>query len=593
MNEALLTSLSSAGLVRRARKALEKSQPHMQEHRFTFEGHQGQLDWQHPLSSRCDCGASGLCKHLVAVALHLLEPSHPLESGNEEPAKLDLHLAALLDDAGKTQVRRLYQQSQRRWATEIKLEKNTVCVGIEGHQLYFRRLQTLQDIICTQEAQRYALLAVWIYCREQKITFAWPQWLVDEQARQESVEQQSRADLQARLHKLLTTLASIGIDRLRTASLVELECLVVQMERHRLSVTPLKQLHGTLEKYLLGQGIRDRQAVLSCLARGLAALEGVQDHSLSTPSSPPERLLGLGAYPWQTESGTQGMTQVLQDEQGRWISLSESRKSAPKKLNFEQLYAGHALLEGAPSALGWQGQTWMLLHAELNAWGRVRRLQKTRVYPSTQPLEPVALCCASEIDWQQEYLCFQPSGFYHSQFNTANQCMELEYWDQEQQRVRFALPYTQLSQKAIIHLERLGTALPELIIARIERSASHIFLRPISLRREKKWINLFFDPVPQATDQQLFAQSLAHSAHLTPDQPRLTLLQQSLHGMVEALADGVPAPRPELAEQAQRLGLMTLAQLLQGGTPVDYLRAAYCAEQLLKLCLIKPIDQPQ
>ncbi|MBZ4679239.1 hypothetical protein [Shewanella algae] len=592
MNETILTSLGSAGLVRRARKALEKSQPQMQDYGFEFEGQKGLLDWNNPLASRCDCGASGLCKHIVAAALYLLEQPASPETRAEEPPRVELHLAELLNDAGKAQVRRLYQQSQRRWAADIKLAQGTVCVELQGQQLYFRCVQGLQDIICTEEAQRYALLAVWLYCREQAIAFEWPQWLLDEQAQLQYLGQQSRDQLKRRCLKLLEQMTELGIERLRPSSLVELELLLVPMDRQNLPLTALKQLHGTLEKYVSGQGVRDRKLLLSCLARSLAALEGSQPQTQRPYQQAPEQVLGLGAFPWQSEGGAHGVTQVLQDEQGRFITLAESRPKAGQQLDYVSVFRGLPMLAGAPSALGWQGKTQTLAQAELNAWGRLRRLQDTRVYPATKPLEPVSLSVADEIDWQQEYLCFRPSGLYLSGFNQASQCMELHYWDREQALLSFSLPYNKLSQRAVTNLELLGERVPELIVARIERTASHLYLRPVSLLLDN-WFSLFFDTLPQSGDQQLLARALVEPSAPQAPLPRLGLMQQTLHGVLDELADGLPAPRPTLAQRAERLGLMTLSHNLKGAKARDYLRAAYCAEKMLAMSLIKPVHYPE
>ncbi len=137
MNETILTSLGSAGLVRRARKALEKSQPQMQDYGFEFEGQKGQLDWDNPLASRCDCGASGLCKHIVAAALYLLERPASPETRVEEPPRVELHLAELLNDAGKTQVRRCISRVSAAGRRKLSLRKAQSASNWRGSSCIF------------------------------------------------------------------------------------------------------------------------------------------------------------------------------------------------------------------------------------------------------------------------------------------------------------------------------------------------------------------------------------------------------------------------------------------------------------------------
>ncbi|EKE69464.1 SWIM zinc finger family protein [Gallaecimonas xiamenensis] len=582
MNEALLTSLTSPGLVRRARKALEKAQPQLHPGHFCFEGHQGQLDWQHPANSRCDCGASGLCKHIVAAALYRLEQEQEAQPAPQAPAATEpeLDLPALLRDAGKTRVRQLHRQSQRHWQADISQQGALVQVTLGDKQVHFRRATAMADLLCPDDASHLALLALYLYCQHKGLAFPWPDYLDDQQDQRQQLAQQAIG--------LLAQLARLGVNRLQSTALLELDLLLVPLARAGLPVAPLKQLKGKLEQYLAGQGIRDGKGVLLPMARTLAGLQSPPATQPQLMEQAPAQLLGLGSYPWQTDGGAHGLTLVLQDEQGRFICLTESRNDKSQALDYQALWRSLPLLPGAPSATNWQGRTLELSQGELSGWGRLRRRQDSRVDPSDAPLAPKAVDQVALIDWQAPYLLFAPSALVDQGFDQASQCMWLHYQDAQGQGLSFSLPYSPLHHKAVANLECLGQRLPALILARIERSASHYRLQPVSLLLDS-WCNLHFDDLAKPADKQLLDTWLRQLPAQPASLAQPSALQRHLVHCLEQLADGPAGPKPQLAARSRDLGLATLARHLDSTDPLDSLRAAYIADMLMDMGREKPV----
>lgn len=104
-DEAALATLANKGLVRRAKKDLERGLVEAvelgeEEASVTVEGYTVRLDGRGPAEARCTCPAAGKCRHLVAAVLCLRE-RFAGEDGDERPdgSRLLSELLALPLDA--------------------------------------------------------------------------------------------------------------------------------------------------------------------------------------------------------------------------------------------------------------------------------------------------------------------------------------------------------------------------------------------------------------------------------------------------------------------------------------------------------------
>ncbi|MCH1923961.1 hypothetical protein L9G74_05380 [Shewanella sp. C32] len=592
MDSSIFATLASDGLVRRAEKALQKSTPELSGSApvaFQFEGQCGTLDLVNPSHSRCDCAASGVCKHIIAATLYAWQQTSTKDDADSE-AGISVDMESLLASAGKVKVRQLYRQSQLRWQAEISSDGRQVQVNVDGHNIHFGQVSQLSDIVFSSASQKYALLAVYLWLQQQAQSVAWPQWLLQEQQRQQDLLQQSRQQLQQQCLSQLLSLAQVPLAQLRQESLLEIELLQIPMEKAGFAVGALKRLCGSLAHYISGEHIRDNRQVLSHMAQLLAMLQ--RDEQLSRdepPEAPPQQLLCLGGYPWQQTGGAHGLTLVLQDEQGRFVTLAESRASAKQRLNYRGVWHSSQLLDGAPAGSAWLGHSYDIFAAELNGWNRLRQLQDTHLSPSKRPLTPLAISDIDVIDWQADYLCFAPRKFHQQQFDEAAQVMRLSYRDVHDNALCFSLPWSPLNEKAIANMALLEQQLPQLIIAKIERDSMHWHLRPIAVKLGD-WFNLYFDSLPAKTSH-FVSRWFSKYAKKPPllAAPQRSQVQQLLLKTVDELAQTPQMPHPELAKLAHELGLLTLAKQLNGTQVEHRLQASYCAEQLLQLSAIKPI----
>ncbi|WP_028294339.1 SWIM zinc finger family protein [Oceanobacter kriegii] len=660
MNDDLLASLSSPGLVRRARKALDKASPVLAAgDSFEFEGQHGQINRDNPNLSQCDCAASGLCKHIIAVCLYVadnksqtsdvggLTSDVEVQKAGCQPWTPSLDIPALLKSAGKAKVRQLWKQSQKRWAYSIETQTDSttksglVRVKIHQDEIHFRKAHDLGDLICHSQSESLRLLAVWLYCQQQQISFEWPDWLSAEQQQQAGISQQSQRWLGERIGHHLQHMLMQGIDQLRPSALLELEAMVIPMQRLGMNSAALKQLLSGLERYVSGRGIRDRSAILVSMAKLLVSLEQVQPEQLKPLQQAPQRLIGLGGYPWRNDSGAHGVTLILQDPQGQFVTLAESRATASPELNFQQTWHSGGWLDGAPSGSAWMGNIMALDNAELNGWNRLRRLQATHVYPpdaasvtSDQPFapaEPISIDKVDDIDWQAEFLCFRPSACHSTEFDEASQTLTVQYADRDGHLLAFELISSSLSKPAIINLMALESHLPELIVARIERNHVRVHLTPCAVRlphsvwpkppksryqtqlhepsahdkessahkdeqnnpeqQPTRWFSLFFDTLESCYRPTRFSQWLAKLSSQPSQSGRTSRLQQLLIHCLDQLADQPPraSAHAELARRYEDIGLKTLARLLQSAKPLDQLRAAWCVNQLLEIATILPV----
>lgn len=593
MDSSIFATLASDGLVRRAEKALQKSTPELSGAapvQFEFEQQHGTLDLVNPSLSRCDCAASGVCKHIIAATLYAWQQT-AVAADNSTTAGIHVDMPALLSNAGKVKVRQFYRQSKQRWQAEITDKGAQVQVVIEEQAIHFSQVSQLSDIICNADNQKYALLAVYLWLQQQAHAFEWPEWLQQEQQRQQDLLQQSRTELKQQCLNQLLSLAQVPLAQLRQESLLEIELLQIPMEKAGFAVGPLKRLCGSLAHYISGEHIRDNREVVQQMGQLLAMLqqEDMADN-VAEVVTPPQQLLCLGGYPWQHTGGAHGLTIVLQDEQGRFVTLAESRASLKQRLNYRGVWHSSQMLEGAPSGNDWLGHSYNIFHAELNGWQRLRQLQATYLTASKRPLTPDAVNDIDAINWQADYLCFAPKKFHQQQFDEAAQVMQLSYRDVHDNALCFSLPWSTLNEKAIANMAILEQQLPQLIVAKIERDSSHWYLRPIAVKLEQ-WFNLYFDQVPSAKASHFVSRWFAKYAKKPPTltAPQRSQVQQLLLKTVDELAQSPQMPQAELAQRAHALGLLTLAKYLHGTRVEQRLQASYCAEQLLQLSAIKPI----
>jgi hypothetical protein len=604
MNSKLLEELSSPGLVRRAQKSLRKSSPTIHAEHFQFEQHHGTLDPTNPLHSDCDCNASGLCKHIIAAYLYTVEG----ESGaspNVSASVISMDLPTVLQQAGKVRVRQLWRQSLKRWSVTIEQQSNNISVIFDqpsGRQysdispsVHFQKACQFDDLITHNHSQPYALLALWLYCQQfpRPPDWPWPQWLLDEQQQQRQMLNKNRQELTRIVQSQLKGMVSLSIDLLRTTALLELQALITPLERAKSGAAQLKQLLALIEHYVEGQGIRNRRTVLVAMSAFLAEVEKVREPDTLEQVSDnlPTQLLCLAAYPWQSKSGAHGVSMILQDQQGHFFTLAESRRKRSQPLSYEHIWKSHSMLNGAPPGATWQGKTYAIDHAEINGWQRVRRLQKTVILPSNTEVSIHSVDCVHDIDWQQPFLCFKPQSISDQWFDEARQCYDLICLDRDDNSLCFSLEYSELNKAAIVNLDQQPPGTPELIIARIEQDSQHWRLHPCALYRDG-WINLYFDTPSHHLDKTRFNQRLTQqpSALLGRRTSYMSsTLVEWLDHCINALADHPAKARVDLADQAAALGFFSLSQLLRSGDVLDSLRAAYCINHLLTLNKQKPV----
>ena len=592
MDISIFETLASAGLVRRAQKALDKSNPHISGTspiQFTFEGQQGVLDLHNPNNSQCDCAANGICKHIIAASIFAWQQAPVSEATIEENEVPQIDTNSLLASAGKVKIRQLYRQVQRRWQADIVQQGAQVCITIQEHTLHFTNVTTINDIICNEDSQAYALLGVYLWLEQQGKILQWPDWLQQEQQQQKTLLNQTKTQLKQACYAELIMLAGIPLAQLRSESLLTIELLQIPMEKAGFNIASLKRLCGTLARYMRGDHLRDKRTVLLELAHVLVMLQRQNQIKNVEHIHAPQQLLCLGGYPWHRSSGAHGLTLVLQDEYGRFITLAESRTTTEQTLNYRQIWQANQLLEGAPSGSNWFGQTQRISNAQLNGWQRLRQLKKTYVEPSEQPLNPQFIDDITLIDWQNDYVCFAPSYSHQHTFDEATQCMRLSYQDKQHNTIFFSLPYSELAHHAINNMMLFKQQLPQLIVARIERDSTQWQLRPITVKLER-WVNLYFDDLTDKKTSNIFSNWLAKQPPQAPlSSPRQDKVQQFLLKVLDELAQSHIMPQQSLSEMAQKLGLRTLSHFLSNSGPEHRLKAAYCTEQLLQLSSIKPV----
>jgi hypothetical protein len=520
-------SLASRGLLRRARKEIDKGLPialagiEGVEAVVSVGEHRVRLPVAGPAQAQCSCPATATCQHILAACLQLPELVGPVAGGLEqeegsppEPSAarwLALDARSFRRWAGAEACRRACRLLVDH-APEV-LEEGQVTVRFNtGVVCHLPPTGDLGGII-TKAAPRlhraYAVAAVLALQRSHGISVT----------AQAETGQGADTSLLPVIQEIVEEVVEAGLNHVSRGAIARLQALAVQCRGARL-YRPALEMESCVQdmEWLLDRHARaSTERLFNRLARLYGLAEALRHHGDGAPAQLTglgrsrylERaqlaLLGLGAYPWETDSGYHGLTALfLSPDERAFFSWSEVRPLESAD-GFDPLrrFKGEAPWASGTSLRALATQAFTLQHPHVNEQRRLGSREGCRA----TDLRPLSVGDVEAVgstvfrSWRRlkeaqhdarriglwrgvpldgaVVVCPQRWGERH--FDQISQAFHLELHDDQGDRMFVTLPFAPLTERAIGFLETFKPADGATMLLAMYRTSPHEHLWPVSL----------------------------------------------------------------------------------------------------------------
>lgn len=431
-------ALANRGLLRRAGKDLESAPPVVVAESdaaldLEFAGHRLHFDEHGPGKATCSCPTSGVCQHILAVALWLQKPDGAVPTdAAQAPAAPDADTLAPLHEAllrfTPAQLVKHAGKPGYRWAwqfvddldpeRELRLARGTnIVIGFVRPRVDFRYPGGGLDALIADaevgDAAKYRVAAVLAYQRAHGVPITPPDAgaaprtaaldLGQDHALPETGEfarHESRARLRASVHKLLAECVELGFSHLSQAIADRFATLAVwaQGADYPRLARLLRRLADHVELLLARAGGADEHrlfeeatlvhalvaALESAEARGAAPAHLVGRARDRYEAVGELELLGLGAMPWRAASGYVGLTMLFWSPVGKqFLSCSDARPEGQIGFDPVARYRQSGPWQGLGSPEQASGRRLRLAQAQASELGRLSAGEKTSALVET------------------------------------------------------------------------------------------------------------------------------------------------------------------------------------------------------------------
>ncbi len=217
-------------------------------------------------------------------------------------------------------------------------------------------------------------------------------------------------------------------------------------------------------------------------------------------------LTGLGAFPWRTASGFEGLSVLFWDaSQQRVLTWSNSRPiSTAGRFDIGQAFHNETIWPGGASADQLARSQFRLRDARLNALGRLSGSRQSSVSEvSPLRLETIDFGRRAVTDWNElgshmrrtsafglreadpldRLMVLQPSRWGERVFNELQQRFSWSLLDQHEAALEISLPWADMHEKSIEFLEAVKPDRDQLsaVVVRVAINDGLLFIEPLTL----------------------------------------------------------------------------------------------------------------
>ncbi len=541
-----LAALASKGLVRRARKDLETVRPQILDPADAAELLRVQLADAvaelalPPAQSRCDCPASGICRHILAALIFLkesaAEPGGSASAGNTVGAEPD---AAPIAASAVADVMALDDDAIDKWAGKalVARARKALALGLpvefEAGERVAARLPTRNvtcrwmpgcgpaGMVCSCHEPRVCEHRVTVVLALQA---ARGTRVLDDAGNIALAEAagapRSREDVLASVGSVVAELVALGLSRLSRASAERLRTLAISA--HGVDLPRLERLLAGLAAEVELALARDAQADsasllaqaarVEALRRGLARRPNprlIGQHMTSYEPVGDIELVGMGARTWRSPSGFTGLTVYFWDSSARnWATWTDTRPLTTSGFDPLLRYRADGPWPGLASPAEASRNSLRLIGAWRNRQGRLSGRPTTRAIPIGQADVagvPVRLEHWDALAYlarqlfgggfqdrsEQDSIVFlAPARWGPALFDEVRQELLRCVWDREGRPLLLALRHDKGTEGAVTTLLGHDASATQSVLGLLRLRGDRLSVEPITLHTENGPINL-------------------------------------------------------------------------------------------------------
>ncbi|MDP1588245.1 MAG: SWIM zinc finger family protein [Prosthecobacter sp.] len=600
-----LEALANKGLLRRAQKDLERGEVAgfeivEQGLVVTVSGHRVTLIEAGPAKAACTCPAPGICQHIIAACLKLMQEPSVEPAGDAHAEWLALSDEQIIAAYGFAVLRAAHELTL---ANAAQIERSTVLtvrfpslnaevMALPGAGLAGIIVRGLNEKKHTQ----LAAAAVLVVRRESGIDWQPPMTEVNRETpvHRDEVLKAVIALLEEAIATGLARLSSGLVERIDSLSIsaqtAELHRLGLVLQRIATQATDWLQRRPHADLGLIFAEMATAYALAHAkpqLAAGVARESYIEVGGLD--------LIGVAAWPWRTPSGYEGLTLLFWDPaNATWSTWSDARPRAfAGGFSAVARYTQPGPWEGAESPAQVARSRFRLMQAKRNRWGRLSSSAQSKVLVTgATDLSTLPACDdwskidlkpslgLKERDPRSAYQLLQPASWERQAFDPIEQCLVWLLHDPHGHTLEMRLDFDGLSQPAIERLEAMTDAdlKQARLLGRCLQISGRLQVQPLALLCDGKTTSLHFAEAKVATASPGIAASIAEDEELediTPEDSNATQnpVSQFVLATISALEwlaeSGLRARNTEvrsrledLSKQARGLGLTNLSPLL-------------------------------
>ncbi|HXQ70667.1 MAG TPA: hypothetical protein VN844_09280 [Pyrinomonadaceae bacterium] len=588
-DDASWEALASKGLLRRARKDLEKGiEIEIREQsanvlQISVPPFLVSFSEAGPGNATCSCPAPGMCQHIIAAGLYL-----------QSRAKVAEEKVVTSAESVRDEIRLLTTERLKAWvgAAEYRkalalLEKNTLPPVIDYSDVVTVRLMPsaievrfvphagLEGMILPKQQGKRAGVAAIIALRK-SLGFEIPAPVGQHSLVEITGTPRTKKEILNSACSVLEEAIAVGLSHPSEMLVNRLVTLSVsaqgaQMPRVALA---LKTVSDEVKSILEREARADEARLLLVMGRVYALMDAIRsgnDHqSVELAGTargqyievPEMELSGVGAYTWQTGSGYVGLTLIFWTNQtSEFLTWSYARPEI-QRADARQRFYGEGPWEGAQSPKQVSTSQLKLRHARRTVRGRLSGSTKTSALVLS-PVKPETLDFGERLFTQWNELAryvaskrplglrdpnplelivvLQPHQFGERKFDSITQTFRWEVFDEIGASLTLALPFRDWTKESVAVLESLAPARDQTwkLLVKATPDDNELSVEPISILRpensEGPVFHLAFDSLPEPGSVDVVSSSADSDDQ--PEESEEALVVEPIHAAVGSLRD--------------------------------------------------------
>lgn len=509
-----IEALTSVGLVRRAQKALVKSEFSWAEKsgeiwQFSFAGQQGKYNINHLQDSRCNCPASGVCKHIVAAAIFASE-ADKTGTVSTEFVLPDFTQSEMFKSAGKSVSRsayRFFSKAEDSLISETNINQDHCEILWNDQRAIITSESTIDSIIIESGDNDKRLIAAIFLLKYQNKVIDWPQWLFDELETKQNESRKNTENIIEQVKNSLFKISTLGVSNIKPANMIDMTGLVPALNStgNRQIANAVRSLQEWVNLNESGIGLNPEEHILRQMGELFSLCDSTKaDHSSVVNIDDSLGLICVGGHKWSTASGATGLNMLFVSASGKLYHSGLLRNQKGSGFSADKAWSNMNLWSGSPINYQLPGQYLTLDGAELNRWGALKLTDNTH-YSS---LPEKTFNIKALTDWENlkqvslyDYSLIKPQRWIYCEFNELSQLLELQLEDVNGQILSVRQYYSADHASRISNTIDIWKENPEyLVIRHTHFNHAHQF-EPVSFYTNK-WISLDFF-VPQKSSLSL------------------------------------------------------------------------------------------